>query len=135
VIVSGDPRARAVSERVAILSAPHGSTQDRVDDATRRRCKPPKVFCGWWVVVAFLLTALYAGRAVFHGFTTVFEPIADEMRWSCTQVTLGPSLLRVEAGLLAPGTGADNPVIAGECTVNCHGQRPSEPDVRYMRWL
>lgn len=64
--------------------------------------KPSRVFFGWWVVGASLLTALYVGGAVFYGFTTVFEPIANEMGWSYTQIALGPSLLGVEAGLLAP---------------------------------
>ncbi len=32
----------------------------------------------------------------------IFEPIANEMGWSYTQIALGPSLLGVEAGLLAP---------------------------------
>jgi OFA family oxalate/formate antiporter-like MFS transporter len=60
------------------------------------------VFFGWYVVGASLLTALYVGGAVFYGFTTVFEPIASEMGWSYTTIALGPSLLGVEAGLLAP---------------------------------
>lgn len=60
------------------------------------------MFFGWYVVGASLLTALYVGGAVFYGFTTVFEPIANEMGWSYTRIALGPSLLGVEAGLLAP---------------------------------
>ena len=67
--------------------------------------KPRPVFFGWYVVGASLLTALYVGGAVFYGFTTVFEPIASDMGWSYTRIALGPSLLGVEAGLLAPSMG------------------------------
>ncbi|MFC2017338.1 MFS transporter [Chloroflexota bacterium] len=64
--------------------------------------KPPKVFYGWWVVSAAFLIALYMGGVVFYGFTAIFEPIADEMGWSYTQISLAASLRGLEAGLLAP---------------------------------
>ncbi len=64
--------------------------------------KPRSVFFGWYVVGASLLTALYVGGAAFYGFTTVFEPIANEMGWSYTVIAIGPSLLGVEAALFAP---------------------------------
>ncbi len=67
--------------------------------------KPPKVFFGWWVVSASFFIALYIGGAVFYGFTAVFEPIADELGWSYTQISLAASLNGLEMGLLSPLTG------------------------------
>ena len=71
--------------------------------------KPPRIFFGWWIVGAAFFIALYAGGAIFYGFTVIFEPIANEMGWSYTQVSLAASLRGMEMGILAPlvGTLAD----------------------------
>lgn len=63
------------------------------------------VFYGWWIVAASFFTALYVGGAVFYGFTAMFEPIAKELGWSYTQVSLAASLRGLEMGLLAPVIG------------------------------
>ncbi len=62
----------------------------------------PKVFYGWFIVVAAVLTGLYIAGVVFYGFTAVFEPIADEMGWSYAQISLASSIRGLEMGLLAP---------------------------------
>ncbi|MFC2035300.1 MFS transporter [Chloroflexota bacterium] len=67
--------------------------------------KLPKVFYGWWIVAASVVVAAYVAGAVFYGFTTVFEPIANELGWSYTQVSLAASLRGLEMGLLAPVVG------------------------------
>ena len=67
--------------------------------------KPPGVFYGWWIVAASFLIALYVGGVVFYGFTALFEPIAHEMGWSYTQVSLAASLRGLEIGLLSPLVG------------------------------
>ena len=64
-----------------------------------------KIFYGWWIVGASLLIALYMGGAVFYGFTAFFEPIANEMGWSYTQISLAASLRGLEMGLLTPVVG------------------------------
>ncbi len=69
------------------------------------KLKPRKIFYGWWITGASFLTALYVGGAVFYGFTAFFEPIADEMGWSYTQISLAASLRGLEIGLLAPLVG------------------------------
>ena len=63
------------------------------------------MFYGWWVVAASLVTALYSGGVIFYGFTAVFEPIAEEMGWSYTHISLAASLRGLEMGLLAPVVG------------------------------
>jgi MFS family permease len=67
--------------------------------------KPNKVFYGWWIVGASFLIALYVGGVVFYGFTAFFEPIADELGWSYTQISIAASLRGLEIGLLAPIVG------------------------------
>ena len=66
---------------------------------------PFKIFYGWWIVGASFLIALYVGGAVFYGFTAFFEPIANEMGWSYTQISLAASLRGLEIGLLSPFVG------------------------------
>ncbi len=67
--------------------------------------KPAKVFYGWWIVGAAFLIAMYVGGVVFYGFTAIFEPIANDMGWSYTQISLAASLRGLELGFLAPVTG------------------------------
>ncbi len=67
--------------------------------------KPSRIFYGWWIVAASVVTGLYAAGAVFYGFTAIFEPIANDMNWSYTQISLASSLRGLEAGLLAPVIG------------------------------
>ncbi len=67
--------------------------------------KTPRVFYGWWIVAASFLIALYVGGVVFYGFTAFFEPIANEMGWSYTQISLAASLRGLEIGLLSPLVG------------------------------
>jgi MFS family permease len=67
--------------------------------------KPSRMFYGWWIVGASVVTGLYAAGAVFYGFTAIFEPIANDMHWSYTQISLASSLRGLEAGLLAPVIG------------------------------
>ena len=70
-----------------------------------RNSNPFKIFYGWWIVIASFLVALYTGGVIYYGFTAFFEPIAKEMGWSYTQISLAASLRGLEAGLLAPLVG------------------------------
>ncbi|MBN2187487.1 MAG: MFS transporter [Dehalococcoidia bacterium] len=67
--------------------------------------KAPRIFYGWWIVVACFFIALYVGGAVFYGFTAIFEPVANELGWSYTQVSFAASLRGLEMGILAPFVG------------------------------
>lgn len=66
------------------------------------RCKPSKVFYGWWIVAACFFISLYTSGVVFYGFTAIFRPIAEEFGWSYVEVSLAASIRGMEAGLLAP---------------------------------
>ena len=67
--------------------------------------KPARIFYGWWIVGAAFFVALYVGGVIFYGFTAIFEPIANDMGWSYTQISLAASLRGLELGLFAPITG------------------------------
>ena len=67
--------------------------------------KPTQRFYGWWIVGASFLITLYVGGVIFYGFTAIFEPLADELGWSYTEISLAASLRGLEIGLLAPITG------------------------------
>jgi MFS family permease len=64
--------------------------------------RPPRIFYGWWIVVACFVVALYIGGLVFYGFTAIFEPIAEELGWSYAQISFAASLRGLEIGLLTP---------------------------------
>jgi MFS family permease len=66
---------------------------------------PFKIFYGWWIAGASFFIALFVGGVVFYGFTAFFEPIANEMGWSYTQISLAASLRGLEIGLLSPFVG------------------------------
>ena len=67
--------------------------------------KPHKVFYGWWVVAASVGIAVYIAAVVFYGFTAFFQPMADDLGWSYTEISLGASLRGLESGLMAPVVG------------------------------
>jgi sugar phosphate permease len=63
------------------------------------------VFFGWYIVGASFLISLYVSGSINLGFTAVFEPIADELGWSYTQISFVASLRGLETGLLVPVAG------------------------------
>ena len=67
--------------------------------------KRPRVFFGWYVVIACVIITLYTGGIVNFGFTAVFDPLAKEFGWSYAQISLASSLRGLEVGLLSAATG------------------------------
>ena len=63
------------------------------------------MFFGWYIVGASFLITLYVSGSINLGFTAVFEPIANELGWSYTQISFAASLRGLETGLLAPFAG------------------------------
>ena len=64
--------------------------------------KTHKIFYGWWLVGASVLIGMYMAAVIFYGFTAFIEPMADELGWSYTKISLGASLRGLEGGLMAP---------------------------------
>jgi sugar phosphate permease len=63
------------------------------------------MFYGWYIVGACVFITMYLSGTVYMGFTTIFDPIANEMGWSYTQISLASSLRGFEVGLLVPIAG------------------------------
>ena len=63
------------------------------------------MFFGWYIVGASFLITLYVSGSINLGFTAIFEPIANELGWSYTQISFAASLRGLETGLLAPFAG------------------------------
>ena len=63
------------------------------------------MFYGWYIVGACVVISMYTTGTVYLGFTSIFEPIAKEMGWSYTRISLAASLRGFEAGLLVPIAG------------------------------
>ena len=62
----------------------------------------PKIFYGWWVVLACFMIAFCVAGVTFYGFTAFIDPLVDEFGWSYTQVSFAASLRGMEMGILAP---------------------------------
>lgn len=60
------------------------------------------VFYGWWIVAASFFMFLICGGMVAYGFTTFFNPIAEDFGWSAAQISLAFSLRSLEFGIMAP---------------------------------
>ena len=62
----------------------------------------PRIFYGWWIVLATAMAQAMAGGFYFYGFSTFFMPLIKEFGWSRAAVSGAFSLSRIEGGLLGP---------------------------------
>jgi sugar phosphate permease len=67
--------------------------------------KTNNIYYGWWIVGAVFIISAYISGIISFGFTSVFEPIANEFGWSYVQVSIAASIRGLEVGLLAPVVG------------------------------
>jgi MFS family permease len=67
--------------------------------------KFPRIFYGWWIVAACFLSWMLIGGTVILGFTAFFEPIANDLGWSYTLISLAASLRGLNSGILSPFAG------------------------------
>ncbi|MSQ40570.1 MAG: MFS transporter [Dehalococcoidia bacterium] len=65
----------------------------------------PRIFYGWWIVLATFLVIVWGWGTFFYGFCVLFNPIRKEFGWSATTTALAFSLRSVEAGIAAPFVG------------------------------
>jgi len=70
-----------------------------------RREKFPKIFFGWWTVLAGSLLSAWGIGFQTHGFSALFKPIASEFGFSRTATSVAPSIGRLGGGLEAPLVG------------------------------
>lgn len=67
--------------------------------------QPRKLFYGWWIVGAGLVSMMLSSGLFFNGFGFYFEPIRSQFGWSRTAISGAISLSRLESGLLGPFEG------------------------------
>ena len=64
--------------------------------------QPRKLFYGWWIVGAGLVSMMLSSGLFFNGFGFYFEPIRSQFGWSRTAMSGAISLSRLESGILGP---------------------------------
>lgn len=69
------------------------------------RKKSPKVFFGWWTVLAGGILSLWGYGFHTYGFSALFKPIAAELNFDRTVTSVAASIGRFEGGFEAPITG------------------------------
>ena len=74
-----------------------GHPKWQTDYSTRRPVRSPRLFYGWWIVVASCAMSL-TSSLIFYGFTTFFDPIQDAFGWSSTAISIGFIFQRAEWG-------------------------------------
>jgi sugar phosphate permease len=70
-----------------------------------RKRKLPKVFFGWWTVLAGSFLSAWGIGFQVHGFSALFKPIASELGFSRAVTSVATSIGRLGYGLGAPLAG------------------------------
>lgn len=71
----------------------------------RRLVKRPKVFYGWWIVLASMINTMLGGAMHSYGFSAFFLPICTEFGWSRAVMSAPIGVSRLEGALLGPVEG------------------------------
>ncbi|MGA2075684.1 MAG: MFS transporter [Terriglobia bacterium] len=82
---------------------------------------PPRVFYGWWIVVAAFLNLFFAVGIVFYGFPVFYPSLIESLHFSRQQATTGmflgfaaaAPLLGLLVGALIDGLGARLAILIG----------------------
>jgi len=67
--------------------------------------KKPRIFYGWWILVACFIMGMYSSGVLYYGFTALFDPIVKEFGWTYAEISWASSLQGMEVGLFAPLVG------------------------------
>ena len=67
--------------------------------------KKPRIFYGWWIVIAAVILNILQGGILFYGFTLVLDPVTDEMGWTKTELTIAYPIMGVVIGVISPFLG------------------------------
>ena len=70
-----------------------------------KRRKFPKIFFGWWTVIASGILTLWGMGYHAYGFSALFKPISSELGFSRTATSVPASIGRLEGGFEAPLSG------------------------------
>jgi MFS family permease len=69
------------------------------------KIKFPKIYIGWWTVLASGFLSLWGHGFNAYGISALFKPIATELGFSRTLTSVASSIGRLEGGLEAPLSG------------------------------
>jgi len=67
--------------------------------------KPPKIFFGWWTVIATGLLGLGITGYYAYGISALFKPIAAEFGFSRAVTSVPSAIGRLEGGIEGPVVG------------------------------
>jgi len=70
-----------------------------------KRKKSPKIFFGWWTVIAGGITSLWSAGYYHYGFSALLKPISLELGLSRAAASIPSSIGRLEGGIEAPISG------------------------------
>ena len=70
-----------------------------------QRRRFPKIFFGWWTVLAGGIIALWGHGYHAYGFSALFKPISSELGFSRMVTSVAASIGRLEGGIESPLTG------------------------------
>ncbi|MBI2328039.1 MAG: MFS transporter [Chloroflexi bacterium] len=70
-----------------------------------KRRRFPRVFFGWWMVLASGILALWGHGYYSYGFSALFKPISSELGFSRAGTSVAAGIGRLEGGVEAPLTG------------------------------
>jgi len=69
------------------------------------RRRSPKIFFGWWTVLATGVLSIWGWGFQLYGFSALFKPIAFELGFSRAVTSVAASIGRLEGGIEAPLAG------------------------------
>ena len=70
-----------------------------------KRSRVPRIFFGWWIVIASGVLAFWGQGLGTFGFSALFKPIASELGFSRAATSVAPSITRFEGGFMSPVVG------------------------------
>lgn len=70
-----------------------------------KKAKSPKIFSGWWTVIASGLTGFWGAGYYHYGFSAFFNSISAELKLNRQSTSYPSSIGRLEGGLEAPLSG------------------------------
>ena len=76
---------------------------DNIRDERNQR--QSRVFFGWYIVAASVLTNTIFSAAYFQGFSALFLPIETHFGWNRTVLSAAMSIRQLESGLVSPFVG------------------------------
>ena len=64
--------------------------------------KSPRIFYGWWIVLAGATMMLMMGTFSYYGMGIFLTPILETNGWQAAQIATALSIARLEGGVMAP---------------------------------